>query len=235
MKIIFIRHGEPDYSIDSLTEKGWREAYALAERIEKWDVKDFYVSPLGRAQDTAKAGMSKIDREVTTLDWLEEFRAKVEEPISGRKKVPWDFFPEHWTKDDRYYERDHWMEGDIMNEDVGKIYKETCDGLDKLLTSYGYVRDGRCYKVEKHTDDTIVLFCHMGIIGAMMCHLTGIPMPLLMHGFFLAPTSVSVVQTEERRGDTAYFRCQVFGDTTHLHDVGEPISSSGYYAEAFQG
>lgn len=56
MKIIFIRHGEPDYSIDSLTEKGWREAYALADRIQKWDVKDFYVSPLGRAQDTAKAG-----------------------------------------------------------------------------------------------------------------------------------------------------------------------------------
>ena len=26
MKIIFIRHAEPDYSIDSLTEKGWREA-----------------------------------------------------------------------------------------------------------------------------------------------------------------------------------------------------------------
>ena len=26
MKIIFIRHGEPNYEIDSLTEKGWREA-----------------------------------------------------------------------------------------------------------------------------------------------------------------------------------------------------------------
>ena len=26
MNLIFIRHGDPDYSIDSLTEKGWREA-----------------------------------------------------------------------------------------------------------------------------------------------------------------------------------------------------------------
>ena len=26
MKLIIIRHGDPDYSIDSLTEKGWREA-----------------------------------------------------------------------------------------------------------------------------------------------------------------------------------------------------------------
>ena len=29
MKIIFIRHGEPNYEIDSLTEKGWREACLL--------------------------------------------------------------------------------------------------------------------------------------------------------------------------------------------------------------
>ena len=235
MKIIFIRHGEPDYSIDSLTEKGWREAYALAKRIQKWEVKEFYVSPLGRAQDTAKAGMSKLDRQAVTLDWLEEFRARVDEPISGRRKVPWDFFPEHWTKDDRYYERDHWMEGDIMTREVKAVYDETCQGLDALLKSYGYVREGRYYRVEQHNDDTIVLFCHMGIIAAMMCHLTGIPMPLLMHGFFLAPTSVSVVQTEERKDDIAYFRCQVFGDTKHLHDANEPISSSGYYAEAFQG
>ena len=33
MKLIFIRHGEPDYSIDSLTEKGFREARLLAESL----------------------------------------------------------------------------------------------------------------------------------------------------------------------------------------------------------
>ena len=39
MRLIFIRHAEPDYSIDSLTEKGWREAKLLAERVSRWDVK----------------------------------------------------------------------------------------------------------------------------------------------------------------------------------------------------
>lgn len=33
MKIMIIRHGEPDYSIDSLTEKGWREAEYLSEML----------------------------------------------------------------------------------------------------------------------------------------------------------------------------------------------------------
>lgn len=234
MRIIIVRHGEPDYSIDSLTEKGWREAYALAERVKNWNIKEFYVSPLGRAQDTAKAAMSKTDRKPITLDWLREYNATVVEPITGREKVPWDFFPEHWTKDDRYYSRDHWMEADIMTTKVGQVFEETCKGLDALLAEYGYEREGRLYRVKKHSDDTIVLFCHMGITAAMLCHLTGIPMPLLMHGIFLAPTSVTILNSEERINQAAYFRCQVLGDTTHLHDAGEPISESGYYAEVFQ-
>ena len=53
MNLIFIRHAEPDYTIDSLTEKGFREAEMLANRTKDWNVDEVYVSPLGRAQDTA--------------------------------------------------------------------------------------------------------------------------------------------------------------------------------------
>ena len=53
MKLLIIRHGDPDYSIDSLTEKGWKEAELLKKRLLKLDISAFYVSPLGRAQATA--------------------------------------------------------------------------------------------------------------------------------------------------------------------------------------
>ncbi len=53
MRLMIVRHGDPDYERDSLTEKGWREAELLAERMAKLEVKEFYVSPLGRAKDTA--------------------------------------------------------------------------------------------------------------------------------------------------------------------------------------
>ncbi|MBC7960452.1 MAG: histidine phosphatase family protein [Vallitaleaceae bacterium] len=53
MKLLIIRHGDPDYAIDSLTEKGWREAEYLSKSISDMEVKAFYVSPLGRAKDTA--------------------------------------------------------------------------------------------------------------------------------------------------------------------------------------
>ena len=53
MKLIFVRHGDPDYALDSLTEKGWREAEILAEQISNYDVDDFSCTPLGRARETA--------------------------------------------------------------------------------------------------------------------------------------------------------------------------------------
>ena len=67
MRILWIRHGEPDYSIDSLTEKGWREAELLADRMCRTPVDAFYVSPLGRAQDTARATLQRLDRTAEVL------------------------------------------------------------------------------------------------------------------------------------------------------------------------
>ena len=59
MKILIVRHADPDYSIDSLTEKGKIEAELLSQRLTKLDIKDFYVSILGRARDTADYTLKK--------------------------------------------------------------------------------------------------------------------------------------------------------------------------------
>lgn len=37
MKLLIVRHGDPDYSIDSLTPKGWHEAELLKNRLTKLD------------------------------------------------------------------------------------------------------------------------------------------------------------------------------------------------------
>lgn len=101
MKIIICRHGDPDYAKDSLTEKGWKEAELLADRISKLDVKEFYVSPLGRAKDTASLTLKKMNRTATELPWLHEFKGQVKE---GLKTVQcWDRLPSYWTEIDDYY------------------------------------------------------------------------------------------------------------------------------------
>ena len=53
MRILLIRHGDPDYVNDTLTEKGRREAALLAKRAVSMNMGECYKSPLGRAKDTA--------------------------------------------------------------------------------------------------------------------------------------------------------------------------------------
>lgn len=45
MKLLIVRHGDPDYEHDCLTEKGWREAALLADRLTRTEAKAYYVSP----------------------------------------------------------------------------------------------------------------------------------------------------------------------------------------------
>ena len=80
MKLIFIRHGEPDYTIDSLTEKGWKEAEILSNRMVKTKMDYIYVSPLGRAKDTAKPTLEKLGRRAIELPWLQEFPIWIPRP-----------------------------------------------------------------------------------------------------------------------------------------------------------
>jgi len=106
MRLIIIRHGDPDYVKDSLTEKGWREAELLAERLSKLDIKAFYVSPLGRAKDTASLTLKKMNREATELPWMQEFfGADIARPDADGRTIVWDWLPQDWTKEKNYYNK----------------------------------------------------------------------------------------------------------------------------------
>ena len=52
MRLLIIRHGDPDYARDNLTEKGKREAKLLSEMLAKDKIDYLYCSPLGRAKAT---------------------------------------------------------------------------------------------------------------------------------------------------------------------------------------
>lgn len=238
MKLIFIRHGEPDYDIDSLTEKGWREAELLSQRAIKWKVTDFYCSPLGRARDTASCTLKKINREAETFEWLREFKAPIWDEMMQRRKVPWDFYPEFMNAHPELFHLEDWTKNKVMTEgNVGEQYQWVCEGIDKLLTKYGYIREGYRYRTSEATqkDAVIVFFCHLGVTCAIMSHLINTTPSQLWQGFFLAPTSVTVLGTEERTPNEAYFRCQMMGDTAHLLMGKEPVSYYGYFTEPFQG
>ena len=105
MKLLMVRHADPDYSIDSLTEKGWKEAELLSGRLSKLTVKEFYVSPLGRAKDTASFTLNKTGRTAVECRWLREFDGHIIRPDTGTEKIPWDWLPADWTVQEEYYQR----------------------------------------------------------------------------------------------------------------------------------
>lgn len=236
LRILFIRHGDPDYSIDSLTPKGWVEAELLSEKLSHTDIDDFYVSPLGRAKDTAKYTLDKVGKTAEVLPWLEEFRGRIYDLPDNPDKIrgPWDLMPGFWTKNPNLYDKDKWLDDPMMSAiDTPQIFKETCDGIDALLKKYGYERNGMVYNFKESSHKTIALFCHLGISMATLSYLLGAPAPILWQGLFMPPSSVTTVITEERQPGIASWRAFGVGDISHLYKNGEPPSYSGFFSEKY--
>ena len=234
MKLLIVRHADPDYSIDSLTETGWKEAQLLASRIAKLDVKNFYVSPLGRAQDTASVSLKPMERTAETLPWLKEFGPTIVKPGHDQPDCLWDWLPADWTARPNFYDPEKWMlESPFAEAGVAEEAAWVKEGFDKLLAKHGYVRDGLLYRAEKASEDTIVLFCHFGVECVLLGHLLNISPMVLWHGLCAAPTSVTTVVTEERREGIASFRVTSFGDISHLYAANQPPAFAARFCETY--
>ena len=236
MKLIIVRHGDPDYSIDSLTEKGWKEAEFLSQRLTKLDVKDFYVSPMGRAKATASLTLEKLGRIAQEKPWLREFTVQMHRPdLEQLTDIAWDWLPQDWAVQEEFFHHDTWQNNDYMKAgDAKEQYDWVVNGLDEVLAEHGYVRDGYMYRTEQGNNDTLVFFCHLGVGCVLLGHLLNISPMLLWHGFCAAPSSVTTVVTEERRKGHAYFRMSSYGDTSHLYANEEPASFMARFCECYE-
>lgn len=234
MKLVIVRHADPDYSVDSLTPVGWKEAEALSERLCRLEVKDFYVSPLGRARDTASVTLNKIGREAQVCPWLREFWPLIQRPDREQPSIAWDWLPQDWVKEPEFFGYESWMREKRMRDgNVEEAVWQVWNGLDKILADHGYVRDGLNYRVERPNEDTLVFFCHFGMECVLLSRLLNISAMNLWHNTCAAPSSVTVVITEERRKGIAAFRMNSFGDTSHLYAAGLEPSFSARFCETY--
>ena len=235
MKLLVIRHGDPDYAIDGLTEAGKREAEALAGRIAPMEIKEYFVSPLGRAKATAAPTLEKAGRTAVELDWLREFSIPVNRPdVQGLSRVPWDWLPQDWLSDPRLLSYDRWRENEVMRDaDVGGAYDRVIREFDALLARYGYEREGLLYRAVRPNTDTLAFFCHLGLGCVLMSHLMNCSPMVLWEGTALPPSSVSVFHTEERRPGLAAFRAASIGDVSHLYAAGLEPSFAARFCEVY--
>lgn len=237
MRILIIRHGDPYYPTDSLTEKGQREVELLSQKLKDEGITKIYVSPLGRAQLTAKPTVEKTGIEPITLDWLQEFPAQLEWEYTTdyyqNMKSPWNMPPELWTKDAKIYNNDQWKESDILKgSKIAETYENVCRKFDELLKQYGFERDGGLYNITekgKGSTDTIALFCHFGLGTSIISHVLNMPLVAVWNSVFLPPSSVTTLFMEQHIADRpiAHGIFVGIGDTSHLYAGNEPISCSG--------
>ena len=254
MRLLFIRHGDPDYIHDTLTEKGRREARLLADRIGDFGIDDIYQSPLGRARDTAAYSLAALGRTAVTLDWLEEFPAKFDpnrapaaarafrtelrkDPLTGRyeQRGVWDILPAYAAVYPELFDRSAWRDTELVRaSDTCARYDTVTAAFDGLLRQYGYVREGDYYRVEKGSSRVIAFFCHFGISAVLLSRLWNVSPFVTLQNLCMAPTSVTEIVTEEREQGTAAFRTLRTGDISHLTIAGEPPSFSARFCERFE-
>ena len=219
MRLYIIRHADPDYAHDTLTDAGHREAAALAERLAAEQISRLYCSPLGRARQTMQYTAARLGLDAEIQDWLQELPGIVTHHAAWGRLAAWDIPAE------TLYPHPQPLPADWP--DVDAKVATVAENSDRFFQELGYVRcDGR-YQCARPNRARIAVFCHQGLGLTWLAHLLHIPLLSLWTRFWLPPSSVTTILFEQRSPAWAVPRCLGLGDTAHLYQAGLPIQPSG--------
>lgn len=231
MRLLIVRHADPDYANNTITEKGHEEARALANRMVGVGLTRVYSSPLGRAQHTAAYTVEATGLEPVTLPWTAELAVDHIVDLDGSRTAAWNVAGEVVRGQGRQTSVANW---DELPELAGYPYQERQEQLaqasDAFLSDLGYHRRDGVYEVSRDSRDSteaVAVFCHAGFGISWLAHLLQLPLSLAWCGFFLAPTSVTTILMEVRSSALAVPRALAIGDTSHIYAEKLPESSRG--------
>lgn len=226
IRLYIIRHAEPDNPNQTLTEAGHLEAQALAERLAQTKIDQMYASPLARAQITKNYTVDRNSQYATTLDWTKEISDSRLELAPWGRLSGWDIPGELW--------RDGTSAASLLERALGPQHlSRVAQESDRFFALHGYIREGGRYRIVKHSDEQLAVFCHNGFALVWLAHLLQLPLELVWSGFTLAPSSVTTILFDERSENWAVPRCIGLGDTSHLYAAGLPISNHGIKANFY--
>ena len=215
MRIFFIRHGEPDYEKDILTERGKLQAVALSKRLEPEGLSEIYSSPMGRAYETALPTAELLNLSIKKLDYMHEINWGGKDiPENGHprtlsewmiNKENFDFFEKDW-KEHPYY----------LNNFVRESFDLVSANIDEFPKEKGYQHEGRrflCNAVEK---ENVAIFSHGGSGACALSHLLSLPLPYVFTVLPYEFTSVAIVNFPVEHGEYVHPRLELFNDIHHL-------------------
>lgn len=209
MEILLIRHGDPDYANDTLTERGSREARRLAEGLAGVHIDRIYVSPLGRAQATAAPTAQTKGLAPVPLDWLRE---------RGIKRGPlylWEAPGAMFLREETLPTQNDWHLPSGAMPEGAEQFGRVRAGFDELMGTLGYVREEHGYRVVRHSTERIALFCHKGVILTMLADMLHWALPMVFISVHVHPTGVTRLQMVED-GAFAHWKALAVNDLSHL-------------------
>lgn len=179
MDIIFIRHGQPQWAIDGisqtdpfLTALGHEQSKLAAYRIagDPKPATELIASPATRSQQTAEPIALGTDLEVITLDDLVEVKMPDWDGVTEESVI--EIFK---TTKDRT--PDEWWDGLPGGESFREFHDRVTTALDALLAERGVFRDPVDSSLWHMTTDPgrLVIVAHGGTNSVCLTHLLGIP------------------------------------------------------------
>ena len=220
MRIVFVRHGEPDYAHDCLTAQGQLQAQAAAERLREEGIDEIYTSPLGRAAETAAAAATLLNLPVITLDYMRELHWG---SIDGTP-VPYDGHPwnladlmadEGCDLTDPAWRQHPYFRNNLVTEEADHVAHMT----DKWLGTLGYERNGSYYRCCRpdNRQKTVALFSHGGSSAAAMGHILNLPFPYACGLFHLEFTGITIIRLDRNPGSQRMPCLELANDGRHIH------------------
>ena len=227
MILYYVRHGDPIYDPDSLTELGKKQAEALSKRFLNYGLDEIYASTSIRAQMTAQPTCEKLGIEKVLLPWANEslawdyFTVKNE---NGEKR--WVFHLESYRQKlnhpevrdlgAKWYTHPFFKETNFANG-AQHIDRE----VDAFFASLGFEhnRERACYRVTKKNEKRVALFAHEGFGKIFLSSVLDIPYPMVSIKMELGHSGVTVIHFDEN-AEICYPRLLQWSNDSHLYKEG---------------
>ena len=221
MLFIYIRHGEPIYNPDGLTELGKRQAEDVARHLEVEGVDKIFSSTSNRAIETSLPTAKRLNKEITYLDFANEKHVWENLTVNNAAGKMWLFQSQKTIElfhtqelidlGYKWYEHPQFNNGPFKDE-VIRIQQES----DRFFADLGYLNLGNGkYKVINENDDRVVMFAHQGFGYAFLSLLLNIPYPIFCTHFELGHVEITLIEFKNENG-YSYPKVLTLSSNNHL-------------------
>lgn len=225
MLLYVIRHGDPIYVTDTLTEKGALQAQALTNRFSQ-GFDRVYSSPMGRARATAQPVCDLLGLTCLVEDWTSEQLSWTDMSHTDEKGTDWVFrkLERQILETDWGVLGDRWYESDLFDGvRVKECFERIVARSDDFLLRQGWRREGKLYFAQRPSDDRVAVFCHHGFGTTWLSHLLRIPAPVLWTSFDISHTGVTVLRFDAGADGLCAPVCLCYSDLSHILKSDMPL------------